>query len=106
MALLSDADRTPWVAAGSPGRPDLGAIDSTGAAYGYEGLYCIDSSISPTSLGVTPSLTISAVCGRVVPPARPAPPTRHRHARGVVTGGAIAGGPGGDGRLPGVGERR
>jgi enediyne biosynthesis protein E9 len=44
--------------------PDLGAVDSTGAVYGYEGLYCIDSSIIPTSLGVNPSLTISAVSER------------------------------------------
>ena len=43
---------------------DLGVVDSTGAAYGYEGLYCIDSSIIPTSLGVNPSLTISAVSER------------------------------------------
>jgi enediyne biosynthesis protein E9 len=43
---------------------DLGVVDSTGAVYGYEGLYCIDSSIIPTSLGVNPSLTISAVSER------------------------------------------
>jgi hypothetical protein len=42
----------------------LGVVDSSGAAYGYEGLYCIDSSIIPTSLGVNPSLTISAVSER------------------------------------------
>jgi choline dehydrogenase-like flavoprotein len=43
---------------------DLGAVDDTGAVYGYEGLYCIDGSIIPTSLGVNPSLTISAVSER------------------------------------------
>ena len=41
--------------------PDLGVTDDTGAVYGYEGLFCIDSSIIPTSLGVNPSLTIAAV---------------------------------------------
>ena len=41
--------------------PDLGVVDDTGAVFGYEGLYCIDSSIIPTSLGVNPSLTIAAV---------------------------------------------
>src|SRR5581483_8347032 len=44
--------------------PDLGVVDDTGAVYGYEGLYCIDGSIVPTSLGVNPSLTISAVTER------------------------------------------
>jgi choline dehydrogenase-like flavoprotein len=44
--------------------PDLGAVDDAGAVYGYEGLYCIDSSIIPTSLGVNPSLTIAAVSER------------------------------------------
>jgi enediyne biosynthesis protein E9 len=44
--------------------PDLGAVDDTGAVYGYEGLYCIDGSIVPTSLGVNPSLTISALSER------------------------------------------
>ena len=44
--------------------PDLGVVDDHGAVYGYEGLYCIDGSIIPTSLGVNPSLTISAVSER------------------------------------------
>ena len=44
--------------------PDLGVVDDRGAAYGYEGLYCIDSSIIPSSLGVNPSLTIAAVAER------------------------------------------
>jgi cholesterol oxidase len=43
---------------------DLGVVDPQGAVYGYEGLYCIDSSIIPTSLGVNPSLTIAAVTER------------------------------------------
>jgi enediyne biosynthesis protein E9 len=44
--------------------PALGVTDHTGAVFGYEGLYCIDSSIIPTSLGVNPSLTIGAVAER------------------------------------------
>ena len=43
---------------------DLGVTDHTGAVFGYDGLYCIDSSIIPTSLGVNPSLTIAAVSER------------------------------------------
>jgi choline dehydrogenase-like flavoprotein len=43
---------------------DLGVVNDAGAVYGYEGLYCIDSSIVPTSLGVNPSLTISALSER------------------------------------------
>lgn len=44
--------------------PELGVTDAGGAVYGYEGLYCIDSSLIPTSLGVNPSLTIAAVSER------------------------------------------
>lgn len=44
--------------------PDLGVTDHTGAVFGYEGLYCIDGSIVPTSLGVNPSLTIAALSER------------------------------------------
>ena len=40
------------------------ATDNAGHVYGYEGLFCIDSSIIPTSLGVNPSLTIAAVSER------------------------------------------
>jgi choline dehydrogenase-like flavoprotein len=44
--------------------PDLGVTDDRCEVFGYEGLYCMDSSAIPTSLGVNPSLTISAVCER------------------------------------------
>jgi len=44
--------------------PDLGVTDDGGAVYGYEGLYCIDSSVISTSLGVNPSLTIAAIAER------------------------------------------
>jgi choline dehydrogenase-like flavoprotein len=44
--------------------PDLGVVSDTGAVHGYEGLFCIDGSIVPTSLGVNPSLTISALTER------------------------------------------
>jgi choline dehydrogenase-like flavoprotein len=43
---------------------DLGVVDHRCEAFGYEGLICMDSSAIPTSLGVNPSLTISAVCER------------------------------------------
>src|SRR3954464_3693864 len=43
---------------------DLGVVDDRGAVHGYEGLYCIDSSIVPSSLGVNPSLTIAALSER------------------------------------------
>jgi hypothetical protein len=43
---------------------DLGVVDHRCEAFGYEGLLCMDSSAIPTSLGVNPSLTISAVCER------------------------------------------
>lgn len=44
--------------------PSLGVVDASGAVHGYEGLYCLDSSIIPTSLGVNPSLTVAALVER------------------------------------------
>ncbi|TML36987.1 MAG: GMC family oxidoreductase [Actinobacteria bacterium] len=43
---------------------DLGVVSHWGEAFDNEGLFCIDSSAVPTSLGVNPSLTISAVSER------------------------------------------
>ena len=43
---------------------DLGVVDHRCEVFGHEGLFCMDSSAIPTSLGVNPSLTISAVCER------------------------------------------
>jgi choline dehydrogenase-like flavoprotein len=44
--------------------PDLGVVDHRCQVFGHEGMFCMDSSVIPTSLGVNPSLTISAVCER------------------------------------------
>jgi choline dehydrogenase-like flavoprotein len=43
---------------------DLGVVDHRGEVFDYEGLFCMDSSAIPTSLGVNPSLTISALAER------------------------------------------
>ena len=42
---------------------ELGVVDHRCEAFGNEA-FCMDSSAIPTSLGVNPSLTISAVCER------------------------------------------
>ena len=44
--------------------PAFGVVDDRCEAFGYEGLFCIDSSVIPTSLAVNPSLTIAAVSER------------------------------------------
>jgi choline dehydrogenase-like flavoprotein len=41
-----------------------GVVDDRCEVFGAEGLFCMDSSAIPTSLGVNPSLTIAAVCER------------------------------------------
>jgi enediyne biosynthesis protein E9 len=45
---------------------DFGVVDNRNEVFAYPGLFCIDSSSIPTSLGVNPSLTISAVSERAV----------------------------------------
>ena len=42
----------------------LGVVDHGCEVFGHEGLFCMDSSAIPTSLGVNPSLTIAAVAER------------------------------------------
>ena len=73
---------------------DLGVVNDRCEAYGNEGLFCMDSSVIPTSLGVNPSLTIAAVCERAAAhltkrgpdlglPARP-PGFKHRTPSEIV----------------------
>jgi cholesterol oxidase len=38
-----------------------GVVDANGEAFGHPGLYVVDASILPTSVGINPSLTIAAV---------------------------------------------
>ncbi|HYU60780.1 MAG TPA: GMC family oxidoreductase [Solirubrobacterales bacterium] len=42
----------------------FGVVNDACEVHSYPGLFCMDSSAIPTSLGVNPSLTISAVCER------------------------------------------
>jgi choline dehydrogenase-like flavoprotein len=42
----------------------FGVTDDRCEVFGHEGLFCMDSSVVPTSFGVNPSLSISAVCER------------------------------------------
>jgi cholesterol oxidase len=46
--------------------PADGVVDEYGKVHGYEGLYVLDGSIIPTSLGVNPSKTIAALAERGV----------------------------------------
>jgi enediyne biosynthesis protein E9 len=46
------------------GSKDLGVVSHRNEVFDYPGLFCMDSSSIPTSLGVNPSLTISAVVER------------------------------------------
>ncbi len=46
--------------------PRGGVVDEFGKVHGYEGLYVLDGSIVPTSLGVNPSKTIAALAERGV----------------------------------------
>jgi hypothetical protein len=44
--------------------PGFGVVNDACEVFGSEGLFCMDSSVIPTSFGVNPSLSISAVCER------------------------------------------
>jgi choline dehydrogenase-like flavoprotein len=67
--------------------PGFGVVDDSCEVFGAEGLFCMDSSAIPTSLGVNPSLTIAAVCERAATRLvrraadfdLPAPPADLRH---------------------------
>jgi cholesterol oxidase len=44
--------------------PDDGVVDHTGEVFGYPGLYVLDGSIIPESIGINPSRTIAALAER------------------------------------------
>lgn len=44
--------------------PAAGVVDELGRVHGYPGLWVLDGSIVPTSLGVNPSKTIAALAER------------------------------------------
>jgi cholesterol oxidase len=46
--------------------PEHGVTDATGQVHGYQGLYVLDASIFPRSVGVNPSATIAAIAERNV----------------------------------------
>jgi cholesterol oxidase len=46
--------------------PRAGVVDEWGRVHGYDGLYVLDGSIVPTSIGVNPSKTIAALAERGV----------------------------------------
>jgi choline dehydrogenase-like flavoprotein len=74
---------------------DQGVVDHRCEAFDNEGLFCIDSSAIPSSLGVNPSLTISAVSERAAASlveraadlGLPAAPAGFRHRRPDVSVG-------------------
>jgi cholesterol oxidase len=80
--------------------PGLGVVDHRCEAFGNEGLFCMDSSAIPTSLGVNPSLTISAVCERAAEQlvlraadyGLPAPAAGHQFRPPAEIVGAVGGG--------------
>jgi enediyne biosynthesis protein E9 len=67
----------------------FGVVNDACEVHNYEGLFCMDSSAIPTSLGVNPSLTIAAVCeraaqilvGRAGDYGLPQPPANFEHRR-------------------------
>lgn len=46
-------------------KAENGVVDGNGEVYGYPGLYVVDASILPTSVGPNPSLTIAAMAERI-----------------------------------------
>lgn len=44
--------------------PTIGVVKHTGEVWGYDDLYVVDGSVTPTALGVNPSMTIGALAER------------------------------------------
>jgi len=73
IEVLLDKATTAHILGGCPigTSPERGVVDTSGRAFGHEGLYVVDGSVIPANLGVNPSLTITAMAEHImsqVPP--------------------------------------
>ena len=75
IEVLLDKATTAHILGGCPIglTPETGVVDMYGRVYGHDGLYVVDGSIIPAHLGVTPSLTITAMAEHAMSHVQPKP---------------------------------
>jgi cholesterol oxidase len=82
IEVLLDKATTAHILGGCPigESPDRGVVDTSGRAFGHDGLYVVDGSIIPANLGVNPSLTITAMAEHAMSQVPPKPGAVQRPA--------------------------